>query len=174
MCYVCRKPVPDDYTHFYGQGADPQNGKCPLWSDNKNLHKDEIYKAANKAKKEINRKIKYDPTKGIEKPPEGFDGKKLHNIEGDEYMEDEEYSDDEVDEFVVEDSDDEDGYFPAYRRYDWNPYPMGFHPMGVIDVDEEDEDENDDEDDDEEEDDDDDDDDDEDEEEEVEGNGWGW
>ena len=64
MCYLCRKSVEDSYTHFYGQGADPIPGKCPLWSDNKNLHKDEVIKAVEAAKKKIDVKnLKNDPTK---------------------------------------------------------------------------------------------------------------
>jgi len=80
MCYICRKSVEDNYSHFYGQGLDPQNGKCPLWSDNKNLHKDEVFKAASKVKKELNKKVKNDPTNGIERPPEGFNPNGLHNV----------------------------------------------------------------------------------------------
>ena len=46
MCYLCRKPVDDDYKHFYALGASPVKGKCPLWSDNTNLHKAEVLKKA--------------------------------------------------------------------------------------------------------------------------------
>ena len=67
MCYLCRKPVSDDYRHFYGQGASPGNGdKCPLWSENDKLHKYEVAKAVEKAKKTMDlTKLKHDPSKGI-------------------------------------------------------------------------------------------------------------
>jgi len=82
MCYLCRKPVPDNYSHFYGQGADPKDGTCPLWSDNKNLHKEEVFQAAKRAKKDLNKNVKYDPTKNLEKPPEGFNPNELHAHQG--------------------------------------------------------------------------------------------
>ena len=31
--------VVDNYNHFYGQGGHAEKGKCPLWSDNVNLHR---------------------------------------------------------------------------------------------------------------------------------------
>ena len=31
--------VVDNYNHFYGQGGQAEKGKCPLWSDNANLHR---------------------------------------------------------------------------------------------------------------------------------------
>ena len=31
--------VTDNYNHFYGQGGHAEKGKCPLWSDNANLHR---------------------------------------------------------------------------------------------------------------------------------------
>jgi len=76
MCYVCKKPlsVSHDPRHFGGEG------KCPIYSDIINLHKDEVFKAATKAKEELNKEVKFDPTKDIEKPPEGFDPSKLPNI----------------------------------------------------------------------------------------------
>ena len=78
MCYLCRKPVSNDYSHFYAQG-EKREGKCPLWSDNNNLHKAEVMKAAEEAKQGVDsKKLKYDPTKNMEKPPEGFDPKALH------------------------------------------------------------------------------------------------
>jgi len=95
MCYLCRKPVEDNYTHFYGQGSDAVKGKCPLWSDNKNLHRDEVFKAASIAKKALNKKVKYDPTKGIEKAPEGFNPNRLHDIPDGAYDEDESDDDDD-------------------------------------------------------------------------------
>ena len=108
MCYLCRRPVENDYTHFYAQGASPVKGKCPLWSDNINLHKAEVMKATEEAKKAVDgKKLKYDPTKNLEKPPEGFDPKALHNNFGGngEYMEGED-----------DDSDDDSdgGSFPSW------------------------------------------------------------
>jgi len=119
MCYLCRKPVENDYTHFYAQGASPVKGKCPLWSDNVNLHKAEVMKAAEEAKKAVDgKKLKYDPTKNMEKPPEGFDPKALHNNFGGngEYMEgDDDDSDDDSDDGSFIDDDDDVEYWD-YRR----------------------------------------------------------
>ena len=125
MCYLCRKPVDNDYKHFYGQGASPIKGKCPLWSDNKNLHKAEVLKAADEAKKSVgSSNLKYDPTLKLEKPPEGFDPNALHNNFGrnGEYVEDEDDdsdADDDDDSDVDDDDDDlsgdEDEYWD-YRR----------------------------------------------------------
>ena len=73
MCYLCKQPV-KDYTHFYGQGGAPTATKtCPLWTDNKRLHEQEIAQAAAAAKKELaaqnpNLTLKHDPTKGIAAP----------------------------------------------------------------------------------------------------------
>ena len=73
MCYLCKQPV-KDYTHFYGQGGAPTPTKtCPLWTDNKRLHEQEVANAAAKAKEELaaqnpNLKLKHDPTKGIKIP----------------------------------------------------------------------------------------------------------
>eukprot|EP00088_Acartia_fossae_P053664 TRINITY_DN6122_c0_g1_i5.p1 TRINITY_DN6122_c0_g1~~TRINITY_DN6122_c0_g1_i5.p1 ORF type:complete len:740 (+),score=192.63 TRINITY_DN6122_c0_g1_i5:286-2220(+) len=81
MCYLCKKLISNDYTHFYGHGATPGKNKCPLWSDNDNLHKDEVAKAAEATKKELGgdaANLKHDPTKGMEKPPEGYDRNKQH------------------------------------------------------------------------------------------------
>merc|ERR1711915_955400 len=75
-------------------------GKCPLWSDNINLHKSEVLKAAEVAKKDVGLKtLKYDPSKDMDKPPEGFDPKALHA----------------PGEYEEEDSDEEDDYWD-YRR----------------------------------------------------------
>jgi len=53
MCYLCKQPV-EDYTHFYGQGGSPTATKtCPLWTDSKQLHEEEIASAAAKAKVEL-------------------------------------------------------------------------------------------------------------------------
>jgi len=145
MCYLCRQPVDDDYKHFYAQGASPVKGKCPLWSDNTNLHRAEVMKAAEDAKKAVDaKKLKFDPSKNMEKPPEGFDPKALHVAAGNgEYEEDSDSSDD--DDFIddddedVEDEDDhwdnrrgrrifddeweeffeEDDEEVVYRPYDW-------------------------------------------------------
>ena len=79
MCYLCRQPIEKGYTHFYGQGASPVKGKCPLWSDNVNLHKSEVLKAAEVAKETVGSiTLKHDPTKDLVKPPEGFDPQALH------------------------------------------------------------------------------------------------
>ena len=73
MCYLCKQPV-KDYTHFYGQGGAPTPTKtCPLWTDNKRLHEQEVANAAAKAKEELaaqnpNLKLKHDPTKDIRIP----------------------------------------------------------------------------------------------------------
>jgi len=71
MCYLCKQPV-KDYTHFYGQGGTPTATKtCPLWTDNKRLHEQEIANAAAKAKEELAKSnviLKHDPTKGIAAP----------------------------------------------------------------------------------------------------------
>jgi len=67
MCYLCRQPVPADYSHFYGQGAEPLPGKCPLWSDNNRLHTTEAETAGEKAKKELEVNLKHDPLKGLSK-----------------------------------------------------------------------------------------------------------
>ena len=53
MCYLCKQPV-EDYTHFYGQGGEPTATKtCPLWTDSKQLHEEEIANAAAKAKEKL-------------------------------------------------------------------------------------------------------------------------
>jgi len=42
MCYLCKAQV-TDYTHFYGQGGAPDKKRtCPLWTDNKKLHEQEV------------------------------------------------------------------------------------------------------------------------------------
>ena len=123
MCYLCRAAVPDSYSHFYGQGGEPIPGKCPLWSDNKNLHRDEVVRAVEAEKKKIDPKdLKNDPTKNMEKPPAGFDRNHMReDMIQDEDDEDEE--DDDEDDFLddeddfLEDSDEDDGY--GYRMQDW-------------------------------------------------------
>jgi len=53
MCYLCKVKV-NSYDHFYGQGGQPTaEKKCPLWSDNKALHRQEVSAAAVKAKEEL-------------------------------------------------------------------------------------------------------------------------
>ena len=55
MCYICRQPV-RDYSHFYGQGAQPTaNQRCPLFSDNNRLHDSDVAKGAKEAKKEMDK-----------------------------------------------------------------------------------------------------------------------
>jgi len=126
MCYLCRKPVPNDYTHFYGQGASPMPGLCPLWSDNKNLHKDEVIKAVEAAKKKIDLKnLKYDPTKNMDKPPAGFDRKVIRPEMIQEEEDDDEDEDDDFDDDSDEDmlgfinDDDEDEFEEGYRFFDY-------------------------------------------------------
>ena len=74
MCYLCKQPV-KDYTHFYGQGGAPDKTRsCPLWTDNKRLHEQEVADAAAKAKEELKKKnltLKNDPTAGVAIPAEG-------------------------------------------------------------------------------------------------------
>ena len=117
MCYLCRQPVEDDYKHFYAQGASPAVGKCPLWSDNTNLHRTEVMKAAEEAKKEVDAiKLKYDPSNNVEKPPEGFDPKALH-VAG-EYEDSEDDSDIENDDFFDDDEVEEE-YWRARMMLDF-------------------------------------------------------
>ena len=74
MCYLCKQPV-RDYTHFYGQGGAPDKTRsCPLWTDNKKLHEQEVAEAAAKAKEELKKKnltLKNDPTAGVTGPTGG-------------------------------------------------------------------------------------------------------
>ena len=63
MCYLCRKPVEDNYKHFYGEGGTPKAGLCPLWSNNNALHGKEVNEAAERIKKtDVGKKLKFDPT----------------------------------------------------------------------------------------------------------------
>jgi len=113
MCYLCRQPVGDDYQHFYAQGASPLKGKCPLWSDNTNLHRAEIVKAAEEAKKSVDaKKLKYDPTKNLVKPPTGFDPNALHMAAAG-YGEDSDSDEEDDDDFL---DDEEDDDYWDYRR----------------------------------------------------------
>ena len=68
MCYVCRQPV-QHYEHFYntGNGGRQEPGKCPLYINEKELHAQEVLKAAKEAKKNLdpNVKLKHDPTKDV-------------------------------------------------------------------------------------------------------------
>ena len=94
MCYICKaKGV--DYDHFYGQvvlfptisrtyhnnslifPGSPQGGEatakrtCPLWSDNKAIHEEELAKAAEEARQKLEQDkitLDIDPLKGIAKP----------------------------------------------------------------------------------------------------------
>ena len=76
MCYLCKEPV-SDYTHFYGQGGEPSaTRKCPLWTDTRQLHAQEVASAAAKAKEELEKSnisftLEHDPTEGYEKPSGG-------------------------------------------------------------------------------------------------------
>jgi len=149
MCYLCRKEVPDNYKHFYGQGGSPKPGLCPLYSDNKNLHKAEVLSAAEKAGAGL--KLKHDPTKNIDKPPRGFDPTRIHTQPefGEDDSDSDGYSDDDDDEdddhlyhilqnrnfvnFVDEDIEDEEdleeeedvddeGEEEEEQNEDWNHY----------------------------------------------------
>ena len=73
MCYLCRKPV-QGYNHFVGQGDDPHppHRVCPLWSNNAQLHTEEVSRGGAMAKEEMERqkpdvKLKFDPTDDINK-----------------------------------------------------------------------------------------------------------
>ena len=78
MCYLCKQPV-KDYTHFYDPGALDtsaldNSGRCPISTDTKKLHKQEVAKAAEKAKEELKKKniqLKHDPTAGVALPAGG-------------------------------------------------------------------------------------------------------
>ena len=125
MCYLCRKPVSNDYKHFYGQGASPKHGLCPLWSNVSKVHADEITEAANKAKKQLGGgKLKYDPSKHIDKPkpynpPNDYD---YSDSDEEEYDDSDDYSDDEEpneeDNQFINDDSDEDAH-ENYRYQDW-------------------------------------------------------
>ena len=64
MCYVCKKPISRDH--------DPDHfgpGRCPLFSDTRQVHADEVLGAAAKAKENIeDGKLKNDPTKNYVRP----------------------------------------------------------------------------------------------------------
>ena len=113
MCYLCRKPVEDNYKHFYGQGVSPVPGLCPLFSNNNQLHKKEVQEAADRVKStQGGKRLKFDPTLIIkeEEEEEEEEEEDYSDAEGD----DEEYSDDEVDGFGE--------YIEEDRRY-WYDYP---------------------------------------------------
>ena len=98
MCYLCRKPVEDNYKHFYGEGASPAPGLCPLWSNNNLLHRKEVQEAANRVKTQVGKRLKFDPTLNKEEEEE-----EEEEDYSDNEVDDEEYSDDEVydlDEYV--------------------------------------------------------------------------
>ena len=57
MCYLCRKPVSNDYQHFYGQGGEAKPGLCPLWSNVNQLHVKEMTEAAKKAKEAVGHEL---------------------------------------------------------------------------------------------------------------------
>ena len=53
MCYLCRQPV-KNYGHFYGQGAAPTaEKKCPLFSNNNEVHEREVAQTALEAKNKM-------------------------------------------------------------------------------------------------------------------------
>ena len=134
MCYLCRKPVDNDYKHFFGQGAVPKAGLCPLWSNVSKLHTDEITSAANKAKETVGNQLKHDPSKNIKKPkdyhqdPATFENAVFEETdsEDDDYDEDDEDLEDEdipneEDILFIDDDDDEDSDDDGhgYRLMDW-------------------------------------------------------
>lgn len=55
MCYICRKPI-TGYNHFSDRKDHHNDGKCPLWTNNNNLHKVEVNLEAEKAIEEVKRK----------------------------------------------------------------------------------------------------------------------
>ena len=69
-CYICRQPV-KDYSHFYGQGAQPLAGKCPLFSDNNRLHESDVAKGAKEAKNEMDQENPEVKDDGANKENEG-------------------------------------------------------------------------------------------------------
>ncbi len=136
MCYLCRKPVGNDYKHFFGQGATPKAGLCPLWSNVSKLHTDEITNAANKAKESVGKQLKHDPSKNIKKPkdyhkdPGAFENAVFEETDSDDddFDEDDEDLEDEDDEdipneddilFIYDDSDNDDDGHGHYRLMDW-------------------------------------------------------
>ncbi|XP_065339551.1 uncharacterized protein LOC135939221 [Cloeon dipterum] len=68
MCYICRQPI-KDYNHFQnvpGQAANAQSDKCPLYSNNDDLHVRQIIEVGEQAKKAAEASgvtLKHDPTK---------------------------------------------------------------------------------------------------------------
>ena len=65
MCYLCKQPI-TNYTRNLCV--------CPWWTDTKKLHKQEVAKAAAKAKEELKKKnihLKHDPTAGVAMPTDG-------------------------------------------------------------------------------------------------------
>lgn len=134
MCYLCRKPVSNDYQHFYGQGGEAKPGLCPLWSNVNQLHVKEMTEAAKKAKEAVGGKLKVDPSKNIPKAkpdrgmPQPEDFEDDFDDDYDDYDEggdddEEELSDDSPDEDDIhfindDDSDEDDGHY-HYRIMDW-------------------------------------------------------
>lgn len=143
MCYICRLSIPNDYTHFYGEGATPVKNKCPLFSDNKQLHQAEVYRAAEEVKQELPAGLlKSDPSSGLPAPPAGFNMRQNNpphiNIYQEEDEEEEEEEDDDLDDEGEEDDDypwpygeddesdedlndeeEENEVVPEYRNQDW-------------------------------------------------------
>ena len=110
----------DNYKHFYGQGGEAAAGQCPLWSDNTNLHRDEVLRAVEAAKKKIDVKnLKHDPSKHMERPLLGFH----RNVLGPAGEEDEDEEDDEDeddDDNFLDDEDEDDEGWGGYRFGDWD------------------------------------------------------
>ena len=131
MCYLCRKPVSNDYKHFYGQGGTPKKGLCPLWSNVSKLHTDEVTDAAKKAKNDVGvNKLKHDPMKNMQKPknyhlgPEAFENAvfdDLSDSDDDDFSDDDPLDEDDYDEDDIHfiDDDDVDPY-GEYRPHDWD------------------------------------------------------
>merc|ERR1712098_961401 len=114
MCYLCRKPVSNDYQHFYGQGGEAKPGLCPLWSNVNQLHVKEMTEAAKKAKEAVGGKLKVDPSKNIPKAKPDRGMPQPEDFEDDFDDDEEELSDDDIPDeddihFIDDDDSDEEG-----------------------------------------------------------------
>jgi len=135
VCYLCRKAVPDNYTHFYGQGTDPRPGLCPLFSDNKSLHEYEAFHAAKKAKETgqvETSQLKNDPSRDLPQPALDYNPNALaeppHNDVDTDDEEDNNYNN-----FQREyDEADYDEFDPDYSDYeDEIPDLEDYHHLGM-------------------------------------------
>jgi len=83
MCYLCRKPV-KGYDHFSQKGSENNNNKCPLYSNNDELHFTAIEQEAQRLQAEALAKEpaladKLDPLKGL-RPPSTKAKSPLHAV----------------------------------------------------------------------------------------------